>query len=70
MIDATRFLCKVTYSGQIQLNDCPDSSAVAVNNTGKNEYCRTITKHNMMTSSNGNIFRVTGHLCREFTGHR
>ena len=24
----------------------------------------------MMTSSNGNIFRVTGHLCREFTGHR
>ena len=24
----------------------------------------------MMTSSNGNIFRVTGHLCREFTGGR
>ena len=24
----------------------------------------------MMTSSNGNIFRVTGHLCREFTGLR
>ena len=23
---------------------------------------------NMMTSSNGNIFRVTGHLCVEFTG--
>ena len=23
-----------------------------------------------MTSSNGNIFRFTGHLCREFTGHR
>ena len=23
-----------------------------------------------MTSSNGNIFRVTGHLCKEFTGHR
>ena len=23
-----------------------------------------------MTSSNGNILRVTGHLCREFTGHR
>ena len=22
----------------------------------------------MMTSSNGNIFRVTGHLCRKFTG--
>ena len=26
--------------------------------------------HFMMTSSNGNIFRVTSHLCREFTGHR
>ena len=24
----------------------------------------------MMTSSNGNIFSVTGHLCGEFTGHR
>ena len=24
----------------------------------------------MMTSSNGNIFRVTGHLCGEFTGLR
>ena len=26
--------------------------------------------HDMMTSSNRNIFRVTGHLCEEFTGHR
>ena len=26
--------------------------------------------YHMMTSSNGNIFRVTGHLCGEFTGHR
>ena len=25
---------------------------------------------NMMTSSNGNIFRVTGPLCKEFTGHQ
>ena len=25
---------------------------------------------NMMTSSKGNIFRVTGHLCGEFTGDR
>ena len=25
---------------------------------------------NMMTSSNGNIFRVTGHMCGEFTGRR
>ena len=26
--------------------------------------------HILMTSSNGNIFRVTGPLCEEFTGHR
>ena len=26
--------------------------------------------HSMMTSSNGNIFRFTGHLCEEFTGDR
>ena len=30
----------------------------------------TIKRHIMMTSSNGNIFRVTGHLCGEFTGPR
>ena len=28
------------------------------------------TQVNMMTSSNGNIFRVTGHLCGEFPGLR
>ena len=27
-------------------------------------------KHYMMTSSNGNIFRVTDPLCEEFTSHR
>ena len=26
-------------------------------------------RQNMMTSSNGNSFRVTGHLCGYFTGH-
>ena len=29
-----------------------------------------MTQPIMMTSSNGNIFRVTGLLCGEFTGHR
>ena len=28
------------------------------------------TFRSMMTSSNGNVFRVTGHLCGEFTGFR
>ena len=31
-------------------------------------YFRQLVGHFMMTSSNGNIFRVTGHLCGEFTG--
>ena len=31
---------------------------------------RQLQRQNMMTSSNGNNFRVTGHLCREFNGHR
>ena len=29
-----------------------------------------VQSHPMMTSSNRNIFRVIGHLCGEFTGHR
>ena len=28
------------------------------------------SNQSMMTSSNGNVFRVTSHLCEEFTGHR
>ena len=31
---------------------------------------RGLIRPYMMTSSNGNIFRVTGHLCGEFTGLR
>ena len=31
---------------------------------------RILQAVSMMTSSNGNIFRVTGHLCGEFTGPR
>ena len=31
---------------------------------------QTQYSQHMMTSSNGNITRVTGHLCGEFTGHR
>ena len=32
--------------------------------------CFLAIRNSMMTSSNGNIFRVTGHLCGEFTGYR
>ena len=33
-------------------------------------YWGLVWKPNMMKSSSGNIFRVTGHLCGEFTGPR
>ena len=36
----------------------------------KDRYLQTHAQCNMITSSNGNIFRVTGHLCGEFTGPR
>ena len=38
----------------------------------QSDYClsKVLTFHFMMTSSNGNIFRVTGPLRGEFTGHR
>ena len=63
----------------------PNTSAVTLMDVDKIDRCQTTTKHNnvhtvnmlgmyrtyiMMTSSNGNIFCVTGHLCGEFTGPR
>ena len=33
-------------------------------------YCVSLHFNTMMTSSNGNVCRVTGYLCGEFTGHR
>ena len=35
-----------------------------------NNGMRCMSLYILMTSSNGNIFRVTGHLCGEITGHR
>ena len=56
--------------------NCHSISEVTLNGldrTGMYQPQHTRTLHislgyNMMTSSNGNIFRVTGHLCGEFTG--
>ena len=50
-------------------NDCLGASKVTVKDIDKIYWWKTTTKHTyMMTSWNGNIFRVTGHLCGEFTG--
>ena len=48
----------------------PDVEPQAFLNMLQWVYSRTIKTLTMMTSSNGNIFRVTGHLCGEFTGPR
>ena len=45
-------------------NECP-GGIWRIRNTNN-----TCNSPFMMTSSNGNIFRVTGHLCGEFTDHR
>ena len=42
----------------------------SVDPTGINFSFHLHLSSHMMTSSNGNIFCVTGHLCVEFTGHR
>ena len=49
-------------------NPClPRWSAASLGKWGSGKCARNQC---MMTSSNGNIFRVTGHLCGEFIGHR
>ena len=46
------------------------------NNSQRDDYILPLTStsnshhEDIMTSSNGNIFGITGHLCGEFTGHR
>ena len=52
------------------INDNHGDSAMI---TMSHELCISISHYshyNMMTSSNGNIFRITGHVCGEFTGPR
>ena len=46
---------------------CHEQVTITLTETMKTQFTGTYT---MMTSSNGNIFRVTGHLCGEFTGPR
>ena len=67
---------KSSLSNKLRLVDKDGGSYVAEND--KNTHTPTAVTANriqvfflaMMTSSNGNIFRVTGHLCGEFTGPR
>ena len=57
---------RLTYSGgSSTIFDTKEYNGFGGVNSGP-----LISRLHMMTSSNGNIFRVTGPLCGEFTGHR
>ena len=45
-------------------------SVFAYQTKQKERYGTSSVLTTMLTSSSGNIFRVIGHLCGEFTGHR
>ena len=55
----------ITYQGWKSLNLLPVFSSLYRHNL-----TLRCPAHSMMTSSDGNISRVTGPLCGEFTGHR
>ena len=60
------------FTGSEEVVRLPCVSGISLKDMNKINRYVTATKHNkacsMMTSSNGNIFRVTGPLCGEFTG--
>ena len=56
--EVTRGICKDFAHTVLKVRDTKETVFAA---------CHRLSPH-MMTSSNGNIFRVTGPLCREFTG--
>ena len=65
---------RITSLLQKQSIDCPRHSKAVLMNMCEcitwfqYELLISIQQYIMMTSSNGNIFRLTGHLCGEFTG--
>ena len=52
------------------IDHCPDAQSQARPSAPRRTALLTECVEDMMTSWNGNIFRVTGPLCGEFTGHR
>ena len=73
--NTTRYFgyCMGCYSLYLFFNSIQWFQSVCTNNTKKSKMIAYIIlkmMFYMMTSSNGNISRVTGHLCGEFTGPR
>ena len=81
-VDSSSFFCYVTKKNiikSLQVKICSkkikQSSDIVMNRlqmgtSGRYSLWRVKIDFIMMTSSNGNIFRVTGPLCGDFTGHR
>ena len=62
------FLLSSQRSREVQILHC-----IHIGQVEEDQFVRlsgNLENKKMMTSSNGNIFRVTGHLCGEFTGPR
>ena len=77
MLWISKTLSTVTLVTQWGFYDDPICDEMNFEDVAKIGEYLTTAKHskagisiNMMTSSNGNIFRVTGPLCGEFTGRR
>ena len=63
MLNTNNSLLSLFYNG------CGNIT-MANNHSHNSHLCMKLSKPHMMTSSNGDIFRVTGPLWGEFTGHR
>ena len=68
----------LTWHGNDRIHYVPNRHSLSYHTISLSSLCRTVWRvqqanvkdleEYMMTSSNGNIFRVTGLLCGEFTG--
>ena len=68
LIDRCRFEASYFYTTMLPLASCKQECIH--DKTILISCCHPNSGRHMMMSSNGNIFRVTGHLCGEFTGRR
>ena len=73
-ICSTLEYCTLNYMGNLspRLQRLANKDILTKHSSDKRNpyHHRDDSSGHMMTSSNGNIFRVTGHLCGEFTGPR
>ena len=70
IVDSLQLRCTSRWHLNVISHGCvaPCLVMVICSGLGSSAWCIYLYSSSMMTSSNGNIFRVTGPLCREFTG--